>query len=238
MAQSEHSYISLQHFSIDQTGGSLESETDNDDAKKFEGYLKRQLFAKIFEEVWVESIDGKLHCYKFRYDLHAIETIDLRLFDHGEIIKGEEFVIISKDNKFKKRFKCKSKHDMNKWLDHLRQNGIKMVDAELKSHYVDKETLKGAGISLGVGAAAGGVTGVAIGAEAGAVLAVGTGAVVSAPVIIPALIGAGVIGAIGTGIALLVAKNNKKDALYRKQEEDMLTERKDQKLTLERKKQS
>ena len=102
----------------------------------------------------------------------------------------------------------------------------------MQDDYVGNETIKGAGISMGVGAVVGGATGVAIGAEVGGALVVG-GAVVSAPVIISALIGVGAIGAIGTGIAYIVASNEKKDALYRKQGED-LAQLQQQNATLER----
>ena len=96
----------------------------------------------------------------------------------------------------------------------MAQQSDEELQQELQDDYVDNETKKGTAIGMGLGAVAGGAAGVAIGAEAGAALVVGS-AVVSAPVVIPALIGAGVIGAVGTGIAHVSAKNEKIEALDR-----------------------
>eukprot|EP01084_Bolivina_argentea_P142966 251127_1 len=88
----------------------------------------------------------------------------------------------------------------------------KELEKELQGDYVDAETKKGAAISTISGAVLGGAGGVAIGAQTGAALVIG-GSIVSAPVAIPAVIGAITIGAIGTGIAHVVAKIKKIDAL-------------------------
>eukprot|EP00486_Rosalina_sp_Unknown_P004074 CAMPEP_0201576926 /NCGR_PEP_ID=MMETSP0190_2-20130828/23043_1 /ASSEMBLY_ACC=CAM_ASM_000263 /TAXON_ID=37353 /ORGANISM="Rosalina sp." /LENGTH=106 /DNA_ID=CAMNT_0048008379 /DNA_START=19 /DNA_END=336 /DNA_ORIENTATION=+ len=92
------------------------------------------------------------------------------------------------------------------------QDSNKELQEELQDDYVGKQTTTGTAVGIGVGAIAGGGIGVAVGAEAGAALVIG-GSVISAPVAVPALIGAAAVGAVAYGVSNVYAKNAKIDAL-------------------------
>ena len=88
------------------------------------------------------------------------------------------------------------------------------LQEELEDDYVSKETSKWTLVGMGLGGVTGAGVGLAIGAESalGSALIVG-GSVASAPIVVPAAIGAAVIGAGACAVSNVMAKNAKIGAL-------------------------